>query len=463
MSDIDNLTECFNRSLNVSENNSPETSRSNSPKMSKPNEIPSGVANVEILKMYLDAIPLYDGKSNSLTSFIAGCDFVFETYGRSDDRILNNFLIRVIQMKFVGDAQILVGSRLELKSWDSIKAALIDCFGDKRSLECLEQDLFIAQPLKNEKPLDFGKRLQVLRSVLAQRINSFPNEEMNSDSKLIHIRQYEQVCLRTFIRGLPSYLQSIVRLKNPDNLEAGMKYVVEEENFRYSQNLFKSEESAAMSMSQTNNPIPRPNKQFLNRNRIQSYQQFNNQLQNPHHSSNYPHAFGPSQRHQQNFAARQTFPNYVRNQFPQGPINIQTRPIPRHYPTSRQVFGPPKNVFKPTGQIPRNQPTPMSITSRNITPQQGRYSGPTYTHNYNQFIPTGPKNFISEELYQIDGLTPDINNSTETEFSHCYNDYQGHETYAENCTELDEYQNSNEYLDITEENFQLPGLSNNQT
>nr|CAH7769435.1 unnamed protein product [Callosobruchus chinensis] len=86
------------------------------------------------------------------------------------DQTIQKYLIRVVQTKLVGRAQLLVGCRTELTNWSLIKSALKQCFGDNRSLECLEQDLFLASPFKNEQPLEFGKRLQVLRSCLSQKL-----------------------------------------------------------------------------------------------------------------------------------------------------------------------------------------------------------------------------------------------------------------------------------------------------
>nr|CAI5819217.1 unnamed protein product [Callosobruchus analis] len=79
--------------------------------------------------------------SDTLPSFISSCDYMFNTFTTTDQTI-QNYLIRVVQTKLVGRAQLLVECRTELTSWSSIKSALEQCFGDNRSLECLEQDLF---------------------------------------------------------------------------------------------------------------------------------------------------------------------------------------------------------------------------------------------------------------------------------------------------------------------------------
>nr|CAI5833259.1 unnamed protein product [Callosobruchus analis] len=314
---------------------------------------------LQMLKMFVDTVPSFNGNSDTLPSFISSCDYMFNTFTTTDQTI-QNYLIRVVQTKLVGRAQLLVGCRTELTSWSSIKSALEQCFGDNRSLECLEQDLFLAAPLKNEPPMDFGKRLQVLRSSLAQKLTL---SEPSSVIRTAMLKQYEGVCLRAFIRGLPGPLQTIIRLKNPDSLERALTYVVEEQNFQYTQNIFKQ----------------RPNNFNTPRFPSQQFQPFNNNIRfQP-----------PVQQSQQTFQSAQNFPSQ--------PINIQTVPVQRHFPTNREVFGPPKNanVFKPTGNPPSNHPQPMSVSTRNTF-------RPRAPQRQNYFRPSGPRNFSSGELFQFD-------------------------------------------------------------
>nr|CAI5857003.1 unnamed protein product [Callosobruchus analis] len=260
-----------------------------------------------MLKMFVDTVPSFNGNSDTLPSFISSCDYMFNTFTTTDQTI-QNYLIRVVQTKLVGRAQLLVECRTELTSWSSIKSALEQCFGDNRSLECLEQDLFLAAPLKNEPPMDFGKRLQVLRSSLAQKLTL---SEPSSVIRTAMLKQYEGVCLRAFIRGLPGPLQTIIRLKNPDSLERALTYVVEEQNFQYTQNIFKQ----------------RPNNFNTPRFPSQQFQPFNNNIRfQP-----------PVQQSQQTFQSAQNFPSQ--------PINIQTVPVQRHFPTNREVLDLPKTLM----------------------------------------------------------------------------------------------------------------------
>ncbi|KAF5276735.1 hypothetical protein FQA39_LY18557 [Lamprigera yunnana] len=78
---------------------------------------------------------------------------------------------------------------------------------------------------------------------------------------------------------------------------------------------------------------------------------------------------------------------YKQNFFPRGPINIQNRPITTRYPTNNEVFG--KKI--------ESRPTPMSISTRNTN---ANYR-PNFPRQQNVFQSNGPRNFKSEELFNI--------------------------------------------------------------
>ena len=49
----------------------------------------------------------------------------------------------------------LIGSRIELKTWNEVKRALQLSFGDQRNVDCLIQDLIVLKPFKNKSPYNF--------------------------------------------------------------------------------------------------------------------------------------------------------------------------------------------------------------------------------------------------------------------------------------------------------------------
>lgn len=67
---------------------------------------------------------------------------------------------------FIPHANVVKGSIGELTYWDSIKQAVSQCFADKRSLECLEQDLLMPYPFTGESifKITNGYRLVIWRN-----------------------------------------------------------------------------------------------------------------------------------------------------------------------------------------------------------------------------------------------------------------------------------------------------------
>lgn len=365
-----------------------------------PNNNPAQPINVAMLRLYVDMIQPYNGSPSNLTQFISSCEFLVSTYGQVNDVALKLYIIKVIQSKLVDRANLLVGSRTELNDWISLKNALIQCFGDKRSLECLEQDLLMAHPNRNEPPLEFAKRLQVLKSNLVQRINSLTVEEMDENTKLIHLRQYDTMSLRTLIRNLPGNLQQTIRLKNPTNIETAISYIIEEENFFNYQNNFRTNFNNQPKQNSAINQRISPSRNTTIPN---NYTKFQNNMP---FASQYPNVqMQPSfSRHSlqnvqsQNIANLQ-FPSTSNQQrFPSQPIPVQPRAVKQHFPTHSQVFGKQKDVFKPTGKIPDNNPIPMSTRTNYTFPKNQQVQN--YRPNY--FAPSGPPNFYFEELNHVE-------------------------------------------------------------
>ncbi|XP_072377871.1 uncharacterized protein [Diabrotica undecimpunctata] len=137
------------------------------PNSDKNNEMAQ--TNYQLLKLYLDSIPAYDGNPHTLTIFIENCENLITNFASQTDGTLNTFLLRAILDKLNGRAQMLIGSRKELNTWQLVKDALNLSFGDQRDLDCLIQDLITLRPFKNETAYNFGMRCQETRSLVTQK------------------------------------------------------------------------------------------------------------------------------------------------------------------------------------------------------------------------------------------------------------------------------------------------------
>jgi hypothetical protein len=200
---------------------------------------------------------------------------------------------------------------------------------DQRNLDCLEEDLLTLFPFKNEPPLEFGKRIQIVRSKLESKLGSVSAIEMCVNTKRVSSNQYNKLALKTFIRGLQPQLQNIIRLRNPDTLEQAMVYVTEEENFRYSQNF------APLLHHQ------RPSSSFPTKTHQRQTTIPSTTL------SSYPTSFLCHTANNESYSNSRQFhkppAQFAQTQFPRQLINItpSRNPPQQKFFTDKQVFGKP--------------------------------------------------------------------------------------------------------------------------
>lgn len=388
--------------------------------------------NYQLLRLYVDTIPKFNGDPGTLEIFIEHCNFLIATYTNVSDANdpINGFLIRAVISKLSGNALVLIGSRPEIRTWDGLRSLLRLSFGDQRNIDCLVQEMLMAKPNRNETSLQFGQKVQKLRSAIASKLISLNLPLLERNFKLAN---YDELALKTFIRGLSGRTQDMVRLRNPGNLELAISIVLEEENFTlYQKQNYTATPTASYNKVPVQNRPPivhRPNYQTFSQNFVR---------QPP---------FLPSSYVQQQIPSQFLKPQFPKPQFPSQPIDVQpsqSQATPQKFLTNKQVFGPPKNVFKPTGNIPPRQYEPMSTTSRNTTVQRSQNF-----HNPNYFRSTGPRNFISEELHHLNEISEDCYTANNPEDQELENQFNYSQIYDQDppsienspYTEFPEHQN----------------------
>lgn len=393
--------------------------------------------NWDLFKSKLENIKPFDGDSNMLNRFIKRCDDLVTKYKTFNDNDLNQHIFECIQEKLIGKAEVMIGRRAELDNWEKLKPALIQCFSDRRDLDCLVQELTRTRPYKNEDLLNFGNRLQILRSNVFQRISNDPT--ISDNDRKCQFNHYDKTALNTFIAGCSGTMRHNMYIKKPNSLEDAMASVTEFENF---EKMFRN------SSAFPENKITQKVNNFSHKPPNLSYQ--NNY--NPNFSQNLQHPFNPQ--------------FYVRSAWPNQPINVQPRPVvQQRFPTNRQVFGKPQNVFRPN-QIPPKLlplPEPMSTTSRNPTINSNRQNFQTrppyrnYFQYQNSLYPNQKPTFVSQELYyNEDNENTEIENDPETYYE---NDNRDSIEYSEKQP-FNYYQCDNE-VDIAYQN-QDTNTSNNE-
>ncbi|XP_057659286.1 uncharacterized protein LOC130895761 [Diorhabda carinulata] len=125
-----------------------------------------------MFKLKLEYIKPYDGNINTLNKFINRCENLIETHSVNNDQDINNHVLECLQEKLIDKAEMMVGNRIELNTWFKLKEALIQCFADRRDLDCILQELTRTRPFKHESMIAFGNRLQLLKTQTIQRISN---------------------------------------------------------------------------------------------------------------------------------------------------------------------------------------------------------------------------------------------------------------------------------------------------
>lgn len=397
--------------------------------------------NYQLLRLYIDSIPSFDGNTHTLGIYVDNCESLIKNFARQNDDAFNNFILRAILGKLTGRALMIIGSRTELKTWQEIKAALYLCFGDQRDIDCLIQDLIALRPNRNETPYNFGMRIQDTRSLVINKLNTLT---MTPNEKLIRLTSYDDLALKTFIKGLPLNLQTIIRLRNPDSLEKAMSFVIEEENFLYSTNKANSLNTQSnfrptqrqIPIRQTNPPnfnqyspnlaisqIPRPNFQPLPNFQPRPF------MQNNHFPFRPPNQFFNSQFR----------PNFNGQNAVQQPNVFQKHP----YFLNRQnnMFqNQNQNINRPNQSNQNNKPEPMDTSSSNsrIKPKPKYIATELYNQNINENveIENPPENKSTENQYCVTN-TDNQYYSANTENQ----SYYSHDPYSQNMQDSYYYDN----------------------
>ncbi|XP_050313687.1 GATA zinc finger domain-containing protein 14-like [Anthonomus grandis grandis] len=391
--------------------------------------------NYSLLKLYVDTIPNFDGNPHTLAVFINNCTSLINNFYKEGDDIHNNFISRAIIGKLTGRALTLIGSRVnELETWENIKSALELSFGDQRNLDCLVQDLITLSSNKGKTPYNFGMRCQDARTLIFSKLNTL---NLTTADKELRTKNYDELALKTFIRGLTGTLQNNIRIRNPENLEKAMSLVIEEENFLYSQQrsntlnthnfrptpriipFSHSGNARSPNFPNNHNVIPRinqPQNNFPQNNFRPNH--FQNRPYFPNFNQNSFRQIAP----QNNFAQRPVFgqsPFFSRNNVPQ--YNFMQRPNYFNRPSSNQAYNPNRFNNNQNQNNVQQLHEPMDISSgySRQKPNQLRYTEISNEYDYDHEFDYDYNNYIGnyEEPYQYDPYynQPDNNvNNTES-------------------------------------------------
>lgn len=305
----------------------------------------------DALRATVSLLKTFDGNNNHLEAFINVIDIFHNRYYTGDES-QKEFVNLAIQSKLIGEANDFVMTRPDLTTWPVIREALRLKFGDPISRQNLTQQLMFSVKNRNESALDYVDKLKTLVHRITSKIQSEP---LDPSIKHTLIAQTELTATHNLMSNVPQELKTILIIQNPTDLTTAQNLIINYEMIN-NQISFKSHFNQAINLPKAP-PTQKPLMPFMQ------------------------------------FPQPQT-PNYFRQQqankpFPSQPINIQPQlnKIQKHFPTNSQVFGKPKNVFKPTSNtanFPR--PTPMSGVS--VQPRKPVNQNINRPNNFRPFNPS---------------------------------------------------------------------------
>lgn len=319
---------------------------------------------MENIRFHTSLLPTFSGKQEHLESFILAIDeFYALYYGNSEAQ--KQLVTAAIKSKLVDDARNFYLSRPDLNDWLAIRVALRQKFGDPVTYLVLMQQMQYIKINRNESMLEFVDRLKTFVQRIIAKIQC---EVTDVTSKTTLLSQVENTSVLLLTANSPQTLKTMLMIQRPNTLDTALQHVI---NY----NMIESQVNFTNNHSPMRNHMEKPHQSLNHNNRG-----FNNNFINPH-----------TNQHNTNQIRPQVFPSQ--------PINVQPRFVPRHYPTNAQVFGKSRQI--PQQNRPRQDtPTPMSISTAGPSRFLHQQKQPPMRHN--TFIPTGPRNFISQELTNVE-------------------------------------------------------------
>lgn len=390
---------------------------------------PNHKYHLDLAAKFGQLLPTFDGDCKKLNSFIKSCTSYLIQFENSEP-VVKTYCLAVIQNKLIGKAADEFYSSNIPDTWIDLNQFLNTKFGDRVNLDVLKNELQFLRKSPNEHIFQFIDRIKSYKIRIYFRIDADLTLDINL--KLLHKQLVEALAKNVLMGNVPIDLQTAMLTTPNLTFDLAVQMI---------ENYIIQKEQLDMIRSQQRNQMKTQN--------------FTSSFQNANSFSN-------------------NMPTQGSN-FPSQPIQLHFRqniPKPK-FPTNKQVFGKPPDVFKPRQDKPsyyqstpmstRTQafqsygPTPMSTKTHRNYPEKRPYTSSTQTNqqhtrfknSHNFFQPTNQgQNFISEELTNLQDecqIDPESNQLTlleenSNELDYEYNNEDFHEEPSDFREEASEEQ-----------------------
>lgn len=167
---------------------------------------------------YLGMIPEFQGEAELLPRFLCICEKLVKKFYNTTDvtDFQNEYLMSSILSKIKGEAAINISSSL-ITTWDDLKLALLSAYADKRDIYTLNIEM-TEMKQGNESPFDFYNKIQQILNLQLSYITTHSNQQ-----EIPILSQYcRNLALRVLLRGLKEPIGSLMRTKNPLDLNSAL-------------------------------------------------------------------------------------------------------------------------------------------------------------------------------------------------------------------------------------------------
>lgn len=166
----------------------------------------------------------FDGDKNKLTSFLRNCENAL-TLASS---LQKNILFQYILSQLEGKAESACALKI-FDNWSELKSFLKTTFGESKHRDHLFLDLQQCKQKSNESVTQYSLRIE---TCLARLQTDITHSTRDSTELKGRIANTEDLALHTFLLGLPCHISTILRCRNPSNLNEAINLAIQEEKLQ---------------------------------------------------------------------------------------------------------------------------------------------------------------------------------------------------------------------------------------
>lgn len=200
------------------------------------------------LNILFKFVKSYDGKRETLNSFLVNCDNAYNLASEAQKPILFKFILSQLD----GKAETACSIK-DFTTWELLKDFLKTQFSERKHYSHLLTDLQESKQEQSENVSQYALRVETYLSQLLTEISLSTTKSKELPGRTAAM---EDLALHHFLMGLHPRVSNIVRCRSPKNLNEAINLAVSEE--RIQQTLYKRPQPEHKTNKQTN-VKPNPN------------------------------------------------------------------------------------------------------------------------------------------------------------------------------------------------------------